>query len=189
MKLIVGLGNPGKEYERTRHNIGFEAVNALVHKYGGAFSKWKNDSELCEIGVERICVLKPLSFMNRSGFPVREFAHFYKIEPQDILVIHDELDIPCGDLRLKYSGGEAGHNGLRSISEQLGTRNYWRLRFGVGKAPVNEGHSGGAVSWVLGRFSQEENSAIIPALERCKKIVSFAIEHGLKKAQTSIGTL
>lgn len=184
MKLIVGLGNPGKEYERTRHNIGFEVVDALASKYGLTFARWKKDAEVCEIGGEKIFIIKPISFMNRSGFPVREFVQYFKIEPQEILVVHDELDIPTGELKLKFAGGEAGHNGLKSISEQLGVRNYWRLRVGIGRPEFGE-----TVNWVLGRFSPEENSVIIPALERSVKIITYALEHGIKKAQTSIGVI
>lgn len=138
-KLIIGLGNPGAQYANTRHNIGFMVVDAQATE---AKSNWKiwgpgSNSELAQLtlGGEKLILQKPLTFMNLSGQAVVAAAHFYKILPEDICVIHDELDLPFGDVRLKVGGGEGGHNGLKSISKCLSTGAYARIRMGVGRPP------------------------------------------------------
>ena len=133
MKLVVGLGNPGPKYERTRHNIGFMAVDAIVRRHGFRSPRDKFNAELYEgdIGGERVIALKPMTFMNNSGESVAPAARFFKIEPQDVVVIHDELDLAPAKLRVKRGGGAAGHNGLRSIDAHLG-QDYWRMRLGIG---------------------------------------------------------
>lgn len=135
MRLIVGLGNPGNEYEATRHNAGW----LVIDKLGGQLraNYWKNESGAQTAHVkfngEDLILAKPLSFMNASGGPVSKLVAKYKIKPQDVLVIHDEMDIPLGDVRVKVGGGHAGHNGLRSIHAKLGTNVYARVRVGVGR--------------------------------------------------------
>lgn len=145
IRLVVGLGNPGNKYSETRHNIGFTILDELVGRLGISFSTKQECSK------DRINFLKPQDFMNLSGIAVRNTAHFYQIKSDEILVIHDELDLSLGDIRVKLGGGNAGHNGLHSIQEHLGTANFYRCRFGIGRPtemPV--------VNWVLGRFSGEE---------------------------------
>jgi peptidyl-tRNA hydrolase, PTH1 family len=134
MKLLVGLGNPGPEYARNRHNIGFMALDAVASAY--SFGPWKRrfQGETCEglIGGDKVVALKPLTYMNLSGQSVGEAARFLKIDPRDIVVIHDELDLPPAKLRTKIGGGHGGHNGLKSIDAHLGTKDYVRVRLGIG---------------------------------------------------------
>lgn len=165
MWLLVGLGNPGSDYARNRHNVGFMAVDAIVRRHG--FSGWrasKFSGELAEgsLGTERVLALKPMTYMNLSGQSVGELARFYKIAPDHIIVLHDELDLPPGRLRAKRGGGHGGHNGLRSIDAHC-TPDYWRVRIGIGhpgdKARVH-GH-------VLGNFAKDDESwleKLLPAL-------------------------
>jgi PTH1 family peptidyl-tRNA hydrolase len=139
MRLLVGLGNPGSRYARNRHNIGFMAVDAIVRRNGwpGFRSRFKGEFGEAVIGGERVLLLKPQTFMNASGEAVGEAARFYKISPCDVIVIHDEIDLRPGKLRVKRGGGSAGHNGLRSIDAALGP-DYWRVRVGVGHPGVKE---------------------------------------------------
>jgi PTH1 family peptidyl-tRNA hydrolase len=133
MKLVVGLGNPGPKYERTRHNIGFLAVDEIVRRQRFRAPREKFHGQLFEgeLGGDRVLALKPMTYMNNSGESVAAAARFFKIEPADIYVIYDELDLPPGKLKVKRGGGSAGHNGLRSIDAHLGA-DYWRVRLGIG---------------------------------------------------------
>lgn len=137
MYLLVGLGNPGKEYENTRHNAGFIALDAVARELGVTY--WKTE---CGALVARavyhdidVILVKPQSFMNTSGGPVKKISEAYGIDPDETIVIHDDLDIASGNVRVKLGGGHAGHNGLRSLCDKLGTRNYYRIRIGIGRPP------------------------------------------------------
>jgi len=156
IRLVVGLGNPGKEYERTRHNAGFWLVER--HAQAGGFTLRKDPKFKALVGkdAQGVWFLLPQSFMNLSGQPVQMLAGFFKIKPEEILVVHDELDFPPGTARLKQGGGIAGHNGLKDISQRLGSHDYWRLRIGVGKPPP--GTEGG--DYVLQKPAPEEREAI-----------------------------
>lgn len=153
MKLFVGLGNPGAKYQSNRHNVGFMILDKLVSDYG--FDGWKSKAgsqiSTGRIGMTKIIALKPQSFMNKSGLPVAEAARFYKIEPDDIYVFHDEIDIGEGRLRVKQGGGHGGHNGLRDIDRHIG-KDYWRVRIGVGRPQ----HKEDVHKWVLNDFSAAE---------------------------------
>lgn len=153
MKLVVGLGNPGLKYERTRHNIGFMAVDEIVRRHNLSRPREKFNGELYEgdVGGERVLLLKPQTFMNNSGESVAPAARFYKIPPADVIVMHDELDLAPGKLRVKRGGGAAGHNGLRSIDAHLGA-DYWRLRLGIG----HPGSKDKVLSFVLQNFLADE---------------------------------
>lgn len=137
MKLIVGLGNPGSKYETTRHNIGFMVVDAFAHDLNESFRIWGDGkiAELCQINLkgDKFLLLKPLTYMNLSGQAVITAAAYFKILPENVCVIHDDLDIPFGDVRLKVGGGDGGHNGLKSITQQFGTSEYARIRMGIGR--------------------------------------------------------
>ena len=139
MRLVVGLGNPGSRYARNRHNVGFMAVDAIARRHGSPGFRSRFKGELAEgpIGGERVLLLKPQTFMNLSGESVGEAARFFKILPSEIVVIHDEIDLRPGKLRVKLGGGSAGHNGLRSIDGLLGPV-YWRVRIGVGRPGIKE---------------------------------------------------
>jgi len=163
MYLFVGLGNPGAEYAKQRHNIGFMAVDSIADKY--AFSDWKTKSKGVysegRLGVNKVFLLKPQTYMNLSGESVQAFAAFYKIPPENIFVFHDELDLAEGVIKVKLGGGTAGHNGLKSTSKMLGTDDYYRIRMGIGhpgdRARVN-GH-------VLGNFRDEDYDWVEPLLK------------------------
>ncbi len=156
MWLVVGLGNPGSKYERNRHNIGFRVVDELASKHGLV---WKSGGKLggdtasgivtTERGRERAVLLKPMEFMNLSGFAVQRTAQFHAIETPSILVVHDELDLELGIVRLKSGGGHGGHNGLRSMIEQLGEPGFARVRMGIGRDPKAPPGSKDAAGWVL----------------------------------------
>src|SRR5689334_15075773 len=160
MWLVVGLGNPGAKYARNRHNIGFQVVDELAAKHGlPAWKTGKLGGETTsgpittERGRERAVLLKPTEFMNLSGFAVQRAADFHHVEPDDILVVHDEIDLELGVVRLKRGGGHGGHNGLRSITEQLGSGAFARLRIGIGGHPrVPPGGSDAVAGWVLSDF-------------------------------------
>jgi peptidyl-tRNA hydrolase, PTH1 family len=139
MRLVVGLGNPGARYARNRHNVGFMAVDAIARRYGFATFRSRFKGELADgvIGAERALLLRPQTFMNASGEAVLPAMSFYKIAPRDIIVIHDEIDLRPGKLRVKRGGGSAGHNGLRSIDSMVG-HDYWRVRIGVGHPGIKE---------------------------------------------------
>ncbi|KAA8384637.1 aminoacyl-tRNA hydrolase [Acetobacter oryzifermentans] len=154
MLLWVGLGNPESSMRRHRHNVGFMAVEAIARKYG--FTPWRNrfKGEVAEgrIGRQKVLLLLPMTYMNKSGESVQEAAAFYKIAPENITVFHDELDLAPGRLRIKRGGGAAGHNGLRSTDKMLGTPEYWRVRIGIGHPGAKERVHG----WVLGNFTETD---------------------------------
>lgn len=176
LKLIVGLGNPGTEYARTRHNAGFWFVDALARRHGGTFrSESKHQGELARVRIagEEIWLLKPMTFMNRSGAAVRSVQSFYKLDTSTTLVGHDEIDLPLGVLRLKEGGGHGGHNGLRDLIATVGD-SFWRLRFGVG----HPGHRDAVIGHVLSRASAEEDRALSDLVEAAVALVPELIEHG-----------
>lgn len=162
IRLIVGLGNPGSEYARTRHNAGFWFVDELARKTGAFFrDERKFQGEVCKarIGGSDIWLLKPSTYMNRSGDAVVALALYYKITPDQILVVHDELDLPPGCMKIKQGGGNAGHNGLKDISSKLSTPNFWRLRLGTGH-PRTLGLAQQVADFVLSAPSSDHQAAI-----------------------------
>ncbi len=162
--LVVGLGNPGERYAQTRHNAGFWFVDELARRYGGSFrSDRKFHGELARISVDGLdfLLLKPGTFMNRSGLSVAAVANFYRFAPHALLVAHDEIDLPPGTLRLKQGGGHGGHNGLRDIIPALGSPDFWRLRIGVG----HPGHKDQVVNYVLARAGLDEQRTLDAAIE------------------------
>jgi PTH1 family peptidyl-tRNA hydrolase len=152
--LVVGLGNPGKRYAGTRHNIGLRAVEEVVDRLGGSWrGRWHG--RVCETrdGDERIALLAPETFMNESGRSVSPAMRFYKLPPERLVVVHDELDLPLGDVRAKSGGGLAGHNGLRSVAQSIGTQDFLRVRIGIGRP--ERGDPRPVADWVLQPFSPE----------------------------------
>jgi len=163
IRLIVGLGNPGREYEATRHNAGFWWVDSLAASKGATLSSEKKFHGLAArltFSGREVWLLEPQTFMNRSGQGVAALAHFYKIAPEEILVVHDELDLPPGTVRLKQGGGHGGHNGLKDIVTHLGTPNFWRLRLGIG----HPGNREEVVNYVLNPPRREEQEEIEAAM-------------------------
>ena len=167
IRLVVGLGNPGKEYERTRHNAGFWLVERFAQQSGFALRKDPKFKALVGKNAGGAWFLLPQSFMNLSGQPVQMLAGFFRIKPEEILVVHDELDFEPGVARLKQGGGIAGHNGLKDISQRLASHDYWRLRIGVGKPPA--GAEG--ADYVLQKPMAEDKAAIDQAIDRALQVL------------------
>jgi len=179
IRLIAGLGNPGSEYAATRHNIGFMVADQLVAQFGSAWeksAKWDALSAKCGA----VLLVKPLNFMNRSGHPLFAVAHFYKIEPQEILVVLDDFSLPLGRLRLRERGGPGGHNGLESVIAQFGTEEIPRLRIGIGAAPRE-----GSADYVLSRFFDEEKPIVRSTIDRAVEALKCAIDNGLVSAMNT----
>lgn len=182
LQLVVGLGNPGPQYERTRHNAGFWLVDELARSHGGGFRhEPRFKAEVCRIGVagHALWLLKPLTYMNLSGQAVASFAAFYRLPPAALLVAYDELDLPPGAVRLKRGGGHGGHNGLRDIVEQLGSSDFLRLRLGIG----HPGHRDAVVGYVLHPPSVDDKrlleDAIADALRELPRIIEGQVEKAM----------
>lgn len=174
MHLLVGLGNIGHEYELTRHNFGFLLIDEIVEYYrlSAQSKKFKSEVFSGEINGKKIIALKPQTFMNRSGSSVLEAMNFYKIEMKNILVFHDDLDLELGRVKVKVGGGNAGHNGLKSLDEMIG-KHYMRLRLGIGR-PENKGFE--TSDYVLGKFSESERLIVEGVNEKIVKIVGELLE-------------
>lgn len=191
-QLIVGLGNPEPKYEQTRHNIGFAAVDALARswkislsenrKFQGAFG------EGLGLSSEKIRLLKPLTYMNNSGQAIRAVADWYKIPPESILIVYDDMDLPIGKIRLRLAGSAGGHNGMKSAIAHLGTQNFPRLRIGIGK-PQNAATDPNTISHVLGRFSSAENQVIAEVLQIVVECVELSLKQGIEKAMNRYNTV
>jgi len=185
--LIVGLGNPGAKYDGTRHNIGRDLVTDLAQIAGVALasSAFDGPSATAHLWGRAVVLLQPDTYMNRSGFSVVKAAQFYKIAPKNIIVAHDEIEIAPGTVRLKRGGGHAGHNGLRSIDQQLGSKEYVRVRLGVGRPPEN----GDVSRWVLSTFGKADGDAQYDALRRGQEAIEHLLKHDLVTAQNQIHPL
>lgn len=184
LKIVVGLGNPGAEYARTRHNAGFWLADELARRHGGVFrSEGKHQAELARvrIGGEDIWLVKPMSFMNRSGGPVSSVLGFYKLTPAQMLVAHDEIDLPSGTVRLKEGGGHGGHNGLRDIIAAQGDA-FWRLRIGVG----HPGTKHEVVDFVLTRAGTEEQRLIDQTLVAGADAIEEMLRSGAQIAMNKL---
>ncbi|HYY59892.1 MAG TPA: aminoacyl-tRNA hydrolase [Burkholderiales bacterium] len=185
IRLVVGLGNPGKEYERTRHNAGFWLVERYAQANGVVLRKDAKFKALVgRHDPSGTWLLLPQTFMNVSGQPVQMLAGFFKIKPEEILVVHDELDFPPGVARLKQGGGIAGHNGLKDISQRLGSHEYWRLRLGVGKPPA--GTEGG--DYVLQKPAPEEREAIDAAIDKSIEVLPQLLAGDMQSAMNKLHT-
>lgn len=185
MFLIVGLGNPGVEYAGTRHNAGFMAADALADVYGFAPFRDKFDGQISEgkIGGKKVYLLKPQTYMNLSGNAVVKAAHFYKILPENIIVIHDDMDLPAGKVKAKRGGGSGGHNGLKSIDAAI-TPDYNRIRIGVGH-PQGSGEA--VVNHVLSRFSKAEADMLADSIEIIVKNIDILIQTGVAAFSNKLG--
>ncbi len=178
MKMIAGLGNPGREYEKTRHNLGFMVVDELARRVAASAGRSRFKAEIIDatIGGERVVMIKPQTYMNLSGHAVREAAAWYKIAKSDILVVYDDLDIPFGAIRMRGEGSAGGHNGMKSIAEQLGGAAIPRMRIGIGR-----GH-GVAVAQVLSRFSVEEERLLPEVIAAAADCVTLWLKEGIVAA-------
>ncbi|MBV9820748.1 MAG: aminoacyl-tRNA hydrolase [Actinobacteria bacterium] len=179
--LIVGLGNPGPRYEATRHNAGFGVLDELASRIGGSFKAHKSRADVLEgrVAGQPVVLAKPRSYMNESGGPIVAVSRFYKIGVERIVVVHDELDLPFGALRLKRGGGEGGHNGLKSTSAALGSKDYLRVRFGIGRPPGRQDPA----DYVLREFAAAERKELAFLLDRAADAVEAVLAKGLEAAQ------
>jgi peptidyl-tRNA hydrolase, PTH1 family len=196
MKLIVGLGNPGLKHEKTRHNLGFAILDALLKDYSTASQNlWKEEKKFqCEIAkmdwqpkkgaMSEVFLVKPLTFMNGSGAAVSLISKFYKIPAEDIWIIHDEIDLPLGGMKIRLGGASAGHKGVESIIEHLGTDKFWRFRVGIGKQreQIHDGKVKAIDNYVLGEFSEGEKGKAREITKKSVKAIQDALEEGLEKA-------
>ena len=178
--LIAGLGNPGTKYENTRHNMGFRAVELLAEQKGVKLNKvkFKSAYNICEFAGARCLVMKPQTYMNLSGEAVREAAQFYKIPPDHVLVIYDDVALPVGKLRIRPTGSAGGHNGIKNIIAHLGTQDFPRIKIGTG-APEDKD---GMINWVIGVPSQKEREILLEAFRRAIEAAACVIEHGCQRA-------
>ncbi len=181
MKLIVGLGNPGKEYLCTRHNVGFMIVDQLATSYKlQATSSAKHKAEIFkgEIDGKRAILAKPLTYMNESGVAVQALLNFYKLTPNDLIVIHDDKDIPLGETRVQRDRGAAGHNGVVSIIEHVGTKNFTRIRVGIAPSPANGTEAApidNTADFVLGKLSKTEQTVLKAIIAQCVKEIEILV--------------
>ena len=182
--LLVGLGNPGAQYARTRHNAGFRVVDAAGKKWGAEWKDWQKLGEYAKVcvGGTDVYLLKPLTYMNESGRAVSSLARFYKIAPQNCVICFDEVALPIGQLRLRKSGSAGGQKGMKSVIEQLGTQDIVRLRVGIGPkpAPID------LVNFVLGKFSPAEEELLTPAISRAVSALETYLTQGIEKAMGEI---
>jgi peptidyl-tRNA hydrolase, PTH1 family len=183
IRLIAGLGNPGPEYAETRHNIGFLVVDRVAAQLG---STWERSTKWDAVTAksDEVLLVKPMSFMNRSGHPLLAVAQFYKIAPQELLVVLDDFALPLGRIRIRPDGGTGGHNGLESIIVQFGSDQIPRLRVGIGTAPRD-----GGVDYVLGRFFEEEMPLVRSTIDRAADAVKCAIDNGLVSAMNTFNKI
>ena len=184
LRVIVGLGNPGPEHLVTRHNAGFWFVDLLARRHGGEFRdyrKYSGETARITLSEREIILLKPTTYMNRSGLSVRQVSDFYKIAPEEILVAHDELDLPVGSVRLKQGGGHGGHNGLRDTITHIG-ETFWRLRLGIG----HPGSKADVIDYVLTRAPRAEEDTILETVSTAADVMPLLLEQGAERAMTRL---
>lgn len=184
--LVAGLGNPGREYAGNRHNVGFMVADLLAERIGARFGRHRRAvADVAEgrlgFGGPRLVLAKPLSYMNLSGGPVAALVQFYKVPLHQVIAVHDELDIPYGQLRVKHGGGEGGHNGLRSMSKSLGSKDYLRVRFGIGRPPGRQDPA----DFVLTDFSSVERKELEFLIDRAADAVEALVTRGLEWTQNA----
>lgn len=181
MYIIAGLGNPGREYDMTRHNIGFEVIDYLAEQYNVKVNKLKFKSLYGEtnLGGEKVYLVKPQTYMNLSGEAIREFCAFYKIPSENVIIINDDISLEAGKVRIRRKGSAGGHNGLKSIIYQLGTDEFPRIKMGVG-APKHEGYD--LADYVLGRFTKDEIPVLEDAIIRASKAAAEIVRAGVDSA-------
>ncbi|MFI7522588.1 aminoacyl-tRNA hydrolase [Micromonospora globbae] len=182
--LVVGLGNPGREYAGNRHNVGFMVADLLARRVGAKFGRHRRAvAEVAEgrlgLGGPRLVLVKPLTYMNLSGGPVAALGQFYKVPPGRVVAVHDELDIGYGQLRVKCGGGEGGHNGLRSMTKSLGTKEYVRVRFGIGRPPGRQDPA----DFVLSDFNAAERKELEFLVDRAADVVESVVLRGVEPTQ------
>src|SRR5690606_9869531 len=184
LKVIVGLCNPGPEHLLTRHNAGFWFVDALASRLGGRFrshARYQGDIARVQLGEQEITLLKPMTYMNRSGLSVRAIVDYLKVPPEEILIAHDELDLPIGEARFKFGGGHGGHNGLRDVITHIGN-DFWRLRIGIG----HPGDRMQVIDYVLSRAPAAEEERILAAIAAASDALPVFLEQGAERAMNGL---
>ena len=183
IRLVAGLGNPGAEYTHTRHNVGFMLVDFLAHE---ARLKWEKSgkADAATAKLREALLVKPASYMNRSGYPLQAIAQFFKIAPEEMLIVLDDFSLPLGRLRIRQNGGPGGHNGLESVIVQFGTEEIPRLRIGIGPAPAE-----GSSDYVLSNFLEEQKPVIRSTIERAAEAVKCAIDKGVVSAMNTFNKI
>lgn len=186
MWLIAGLGNPGRRYENTRHNVGFRVIDELQrrHMQSGYQTKFNAETVTGQINDTRVLLIKPMEFMNKSGFAIQRASQFLDVPPENILVVHDELDLPPARVRLKSGGGHGGNNGLRSIVDQLGSKDFLRIRLGIGKPQKESGEpgEGSGANYVLSKFPADQERDIEDAIKHAADAAEAVLAKGMSAA-------
>jgi peptidyl-tRNA hydrolase, PTH1 family len=180
IKLVAGLGNPGSKYENTRHNLGFRVLDTVALKNSLKWKSWKDSTLICFMELEdrKIVLAKPQTYMNNSGMPLKSLADYYKIAVEEVFVVFDDFSMPLEKLRIRLSGSAGGHNGVSSIMENLGSKDFSRLRLGIG--PVKENID--PADFVLTSFSSSENQAVLNMIEKAAQVTEIVIKEGINKA-------
>ena len=180
MKVIVGLGNPGSKYDKTKHNVGFEVIDSLADSYNINVTKLKHKGFVGEGNIkgEKVILLKPQTYMNLSGESLKELITFYKISVKDIIVVYDDISLPVGNLRIRLKGSAGGHNGIKNIIAHLGTDEFTRVKVGIGEKP----NGWDLADYVLSKFSKDDEPLILKGIERSAEAVAEIIEHGANEA-------
>ena len=184
MYLIIGLGNPEEEYSKTRHNMGFNAINKIAEQYGIKVNKSKFQGlyESAIIEGQKVMLIKPQTYMNLSGECIKQFVDFYKIQKEEILVIYDDMDIEPGKIKIRKKGGTGGHNGMKSIIKMLGTEEFVRIRTGIGRPE----HSGDDINYVIGAIPEEEIPKLQEGVEKAKEAVIEILKNGIDSAMNKL---
>ncbi len=190
MKLIVGLGNPGRVYSDSRHNFGFRCINLFAREHGIEFSKQRSKSRIGfgEVAGNRIILAKPQTFMNLSGESIGPLIHYYQIDLPDLLVIYDDVDLPLGTIRIREKGGAAGHNGMKSIIQNAGSQNFPRIRVGISPPTQEAGVSNRNPDFVLGKFTSEEKRIVDTVCPRVAEAIGYVLSEGIAAAMTKYNT-
>lgn len=198
MKIIVGLGNPGEKYETTRHNLGFLVADHLLKELGTNEVAWnhsakqKSDTAPFTVGEEKVLLVKPQTFMNNSGMAVQLIKDFYKIEPEDLWIVYDELDLPLGSMKIRFGGAAAGHHGVESIMEAIGTDKFWRFRLGIGvthnKSEVGNHDFKDAKEYVLDQFRSGEKGKVRELISHASEALQCALDKGMETAMNRFNT-
>ncbi|MGD1854880.1 MAG: aminoacyl-tRNA hydrolase [Leptolyngbyaceae cyanobacterium] len=187
-QLLVGLGNPGKKYERTRHNIGFDVIDKLAQAWSTQLTdnkRFQGSAGEARTSGRRLILLKPATYMNRSGQSVRAAIDWYKIPPSDVLVVYDDMDLPTGRLRLRLSGSAGGHNGMKSIIAHLGTQDFPRLRLGISRSDSLASQSNRAVvGHVLGKFAPDERKTVDAVISLAEEAIEFSLRKGIERTMS-----
>lgn len=201
MKLIIGLGNPGEKYEKTRHNLGFMVVEKFLKDFESVKNtSWENStkfkSDIAQIEwqpkhgiLEKVILVKPKTYMNNSGLAVKIISDFYRISPDHIWIMHDDIDLPLGTMKIRFGGASAGHHGVESVIEHLGTDKFWRFRLGVGeKRELNDSRMKNVDDFVLGTFTGQEKGRLKDVIKRGVNAIETSLEDGMESAMNRFNT-